>query len=106
MQNTHTSLPDGAARGTATMADMTTTMTTPSSVPEGGGRRKSQWSQRSSRNKSREMATRSIILVVRDITKAFLNIRVRDELKGSWNILGIELLGLSFINTVATLGKK
>ena len=52
------------------------------------------------------MATRSIILVVRDITKAFLNIRVRDELKGSWNILGIELLGLSFINTVATLGKK
>ena len=102
MQNTHTSLPDDAARGTATMADMTTTMTTPSSVPEGGGQR-SQWS---SRNKSREMATRSIILVVRDITRLFLNIRVRDEVKGIWNILGIELLGISCVNTVATLGKK
>ena len=51
------------------------------------------------------MATRSIILVVTDITKAFLNICVRDEVKGLWNILGIELLGLSCVNTVATLGK-
>ena len=52
------------------------------------------------------MATRSIILVVRDITRLFLNIRVRDEVKGIWNILGIELLGISCVNTVATLGKK
>ena len=74
MQNTHTSLPDGArSQGdrddddSATMAAVATTMTTLSSVLEGGGQR----SQRSSRNKSREMATRSIILVVTDITKAF-----------------------------------
>ena len=44
-------------------------------------------------------------MVVTDITKASLNIWVRDEIKGLLHILGIELLGLSFINTVATLGK-